>query len=173
MRRRWIVPFALLVLASPVAAADKGAPGHQHGAAQLQVSVDGQVLQLTFEGPADNILGFERAPANDAQRATVARASERLKQPSRLFTVPAAAECQVKAADVDMKLPPPGSREAHSEIEAEWRWECTNPAALAHIDIGLFKAFPRLKQLRAMVVTGRGQTTKVLRPDAARLALTP
>jgi hypothetical protein len=70
-----------------------------------------------------------------------------------------------------MKLPAAGSKETHSEIEAEWRWVCANPAALAHLDVTLFKAFPRLKQLRAQVLTGRGQTTAVLKPGAARLKI--
>lgn len=70
-----------------------------------------------------------------------------------------------------MKLPPPGSRETHSEIEAEWRWDCAQPAALTHVDVGLFKAFPRLKQVRAQIVTAQGQKTAVLRPNATRLTI--
>jgi hypothetical protein len=171
MRTTWIALLALLVSA-PALAQDKKAPhAHQHGAARLQVSLEGRALQIAFEGPADNILGFERAPTTEAQRTTVARADEQLKQPAQLFTPTPAAECQPRPARVDMKLPPPGSRETHSEIEAEWRWDCAQPAALAHVDVGLFKAFPRLKQLRAQIVTARGQTTAVLRPSATRLTI--
>ena len=167
----WIVLAALLA-AAPAAAADKRAPhAHQHGAARLHVSLDGGALQIAFEGPADNILGFERAPTTDARKATVARADERLKQPAQLFTTAPAADCRVQPARVDMKLPPPGSHETHSEIEAEWRWDCAQPAALTHVDVGLFKAFPRLKQLRAQIVTAQGQKTAVLRPNATRLTI--
>jgi hypothetical protein len=160
---------------APAFAADKPASkphdAHQHGAAELQVSLEGRALHIAFEGPADNILGFERAPKNDAQRKTVARAEEQLKQPARLFATPVAAECTSQPAQVDMRLPASGSAETHSEIEVQWRWECAKPEALTHVDVGLFKAFPRLKQLRVQVVTAAGQKAAVLKPGAARLKI--
>jgi hypothetical protein len=43
---------------------------------------------------------------------------------------------------------------------------------LAHVDVGgLFKAFPRLKQLKVQIVSARGQKTAVLRPGATRLKI--
>ena len=163
------VILSALLATAPALAADKGA--HQHGAATLQVSLDGGALQVALEGPADNILGFEHAPRTDAQKATAAKAEQRLKEPDTLFTTPPAAGCKAEPARVEMKLPPAGSRDTHSEIETAWRWACANPAALAYLDVGLFKAFPRLKQLRAQVVTPRGQSSAVLKPGAARLKI--
>jgi hypothetical protein len=165
--------LSVLLATAPALAADKPAqpPGHQHGTARLQVSLEGQALQVAFEGPADNILGFEHAPRTDAQKATVARAEDRLRQTSELFTTAPGAGCQPQPASVEMKLPAAGSRETHSEIEAEWRWSCAHPAALAYLDVGLFKGFPRLKQLRAQVVTARGQTSVVLGPKSTRIKL--
>jgi len=143
-----------LLVAAPVVAAERA---HQHGVAQLQVTVDGAALQIAFEGPAENILGFEHAPKSNAQKKTVARAEGQLMQPERLFAIPASAECKPQPARVEVKLPPPGSRETHSEIEVEWQWQCAQPARLTHVDVGLFKAFPRLKELRVQTVTGRGR----------------
>lgn len=174
MRARSLILSALLAT-TPALAADTPASdrhqAHQHGAARLQVSVEGRALQIAFEGPADNLLGFEHAPQNDAQKKTVARVEQQLKQPTQLFVTPPAADCQAQPVRVEMKLPSPGSGETHSEIEVEWRWECAKPEALAHVDVGLFKAFPRLKQLRVQVVTVQGQKTAVLKPNAARLKI--
>jgi hypothetical protein len=160
MVRAGFVIIAILLVIAPVPAADKPAPAsgpaHQHGAASLQVSLEEDVLQIALEGPADNLLGFEHAPRNEAQRKMVERAEQQLKQPAR----------------VDVKLPAAGSGEMHSEIEAEWRWKCGKPGALAHVDVGgLFKAFPRLKQLKVQIVSARGQKTAVLRPGASRLKI--
>ena len=164
---------AVLVVGPPLVSDAWGQSprAHHHGSARLQVSVDGPTLQVAFEGPADNILGFEHAPRTDAQKKTVARAEEQLKQTPQLFSTPAEANCQPQPARVEMKLPPAGSKEAHSEVEAEWRWVCANPAGLTHVDVMLFKVFPRLKQLQAQVVTGRGQGTGVLKPGGARLKI--
>jgi hypothetical protein len=158
----------VLFTAAPVVAAEKA---HRHGAAQLQVTLEGRALQIAFEGPSDNVLGFERAPKNDAQKKTVTQVARQLNQPAELFTIPAEAGCEAKPARVEIKLPRPESKETHSEVEAEWRWECAKPEALAHIDVGLFKAFPRLKQLSVQVVTAQGQKKAALRPGAARLKI--
>ena len=172
MRACAAILTALLATAPAVAAAQTAPERHQaheHGAAQLQVSLDGRALHIAFEGPADNILGFEHAPKNDAQKKTLARAEEQLRQPTRLFALPPAAECQAQPVRLETRLPAAGSGETHSEMEVEWRWECAKPQALTHVDVGLFKAFPRLKQLRVQVVTAQGQTAAVLKPGAARL----
>jgi hypothetical protein len=170
------VILATLLATAPAVAADTTAPeqppAHQHGAASLQVSLDGRALHITLEGPSDNLLGFEHAPRNDAEKQTVARAESQLKKPVQLVGTPPAAECQPQPARVDMKLPAAGSGETHSEVEAEWRWDCGKPDALTQVDVsGLFKAFPRLKQLKVQVVTARGQKTAVLKPGAARLKI--
>lgn len=166
--------LSTLLVAGPVLAADKDAAqpkAHQHGAAQLEVTLDGGVLQIALEGPAENFLGFEHAPRTDAQRKTVARVEEQLKQPAQLFTPVAAADCRPEPPRVEIKLPAPGSKETHSEVEAEWRWQCAQPAALGHVDVGLFKAFSRLKELRVQIVTAQGQKTAVLKPGAPRLKI--
>jgi hypothetical protein len=172
------VILATLLIAVPALAADKGAAeqhrAHQHGAANLLVTVDGRVLQVAFDGPTDNLLGFEHAPKSAAQKKAVARAGQQLTQPAQLFGIPPAAECQAQPAQVEMKLPAAESKETHSEVEAEWRWECGKPEAVTHIDAsGLFKAFSRLKQLKVQLVTAQGQQAAILKPGAARLKVAP
>jgi hypothetical protein len=170
-----IVLVALFATAATLAAdtAARGQqPAHQHGAASLHVSVEGDVLQLALESPADNLLGFEHAPRNETQKKAVARAEQLLKQAAQLFEIPPAAECQTQPAKVEMKLPEAASGETHSEVESQWRWKCRKPQALTHVDVaGLFKAFPRLKHLKVQVVTAQGQRTALLKPGAARLKL--
>jgi hypothetical protein len=145
---------------------------HQHGAAKLQVSLDGQALQISFEGPADNLLGFEHAPRTDAERKTLARAEEQLRQPLQVFGIPPAAGCQAQPARLETRLPAAGGGETHSEIEVDWRWECANPQGLTHVDVNLFRAFSRLKQLRVQLVTAQGQRAMVLRPNSTRIKIT-
>jgi hypothetical protein len=175
VRSRHIVIAALLAAAGaapvdrPATAQSKA---HHHGAASLQVGLDGQTLQIALESPSDNLLGFEHAPRTEAQRKAVARAEEQLRQPGQLFVPEAAAGCQPGPVRVELKLPAAGSSETHSEVEAEWRWECARADALTHVDVGgLFKSFPRLKQLTVQVVTPRGQRAAVLKPGASRLRI--
>ena len=175
--RAYVLWLSTLLAAAPALAAEQSDsrqhPAHEHGIARLDVTLEGGVLQIALDGPADNFLGFEHAPRTDAQKQTVARVEQQLRQSTQLFAPPAAAGCQAQAPQVEIKLPPPGSQETHSEIEAEWRWQCAQPAALAHVDVGLFKSFPRLRELRVQVVGTRGQISAVLRPNASRLKIAP
>jgi Protein of unknown function (DUF2796) len=164
-----VLATASALVAHPPAAGQHAA--HQHGSARLQVSLEGRALLIGYEGPAENILGFEHAPKTDAQKKTVARAEEQLKQPDRLFVLPAAADCRAQPPRVDLRLPAAGSGETHSEIDTEWRWECAKPEALTHVDVGLFKVFPRLKQLSVQVVTAQGQRSAILKPNTVRLKI--
>jgi hypothetical protein len=164
-----VLGLAVLVASAPALAADKA---HHHGAASLQITIEGRTLQIVLESPADNILGFEHAPKNEAQKKSAAHAQQQLQETTRLFTPPPAAECQAQPAQVEIKLPASGSDERHSEIEAAWRWECAKPAALDHIDVGLFKAFRRLRELRAQIINAQGQRAVTLKPNSARLKLT-
>ena len=66
---------------------------HEHGAARLNVALDGKRLELF--SPAMNLLGFEHAPANAADEAKIASARSQLEQPQALFGLPAAAGCSL------------------------------------------------------------------------------
>jgi hypothetical protein len=65
---RFVTPFvamAALAGATPALAASP----HEHGVARLDVAVDAGRVSFSLETPLDNLLGFERAPRTDAERA--------------------------------------------------------------------------------------------------------
>ncbi|MBI3897839.1 MAG: DUF2796 domain-containing protein [Gammaproteobacteria bacterium] len=182
--------FSLLFLVTAIAAApafaatstskstDKEAgfeqhAGHTHGIGQLQVTLEGNELGIGLDSPTDSFLGFEHAANTAAQKKKVQETEQLLKQPEKLFELPAAAQCQAQPSTVDIKLPTAGSKEKHSDLETQWRWQCKTPAELKQIDVRMFKAFPKLKQLKVQMVTPNGQNEKVLKADNTRLALTP
>ena len=72
---------------------------HAHGEGILEVAVDGQDLLVSFRIPAVNVVGFEHAPADDAQRRRVAEARERFLDGARLLVPSAAAECRLVDAE--------------------------------------------------------------------------
>ncbi|MCH8499932.1 MAG: DUF2796 domain-containing protein [Marinobacter sp.] len=96
-----------LVMAGQVAShSNHGAhdnPGaHVHGEARLQVALEGQTAELILNSPADNLLGFEHAPRNDAQRDALKNAEAWLKA-NPLITL-ADGHCEVAAASVSHTL---------------------------------------------------------------------
>lgn len=74
---------------------------HVHGVAELGVVVEGSTLGVTFEAPLADVIGFEHAPENDEQIASIRRAAEVLENPANLFGAPTAANCTVSRQSID------------------------------------------------------------------------
>lgn len=164
---------------------------HEHGAAELTVALDGRELVIELISPLDNLVGFEHAPANDAQRSALAEAGRLLRDADAMFALPAAAACRFEHADIEspwpMAAPAPAAGQAghahaqrahgdrahgdHEEVVATYRFTCAQPTALNQLEVRAFAHFPRLRELRVGHATARGQGAAVLTPAAAALAL--
>ena len=167
---------------------------HEHGAARLNAALDGKRLELELISPGMNLLGFEHAPASAEDEAKVARARSQLEQPQALFGLPAAAGCNVSEQEFTGKLL--GSAHAgyqrqddhehehkpkhdhdhghqaseHSDIEAHYRFDCSNPNALQALDLkGLFETFPGTEKIQVQLIGPNGQQGSELTPTRSQL----
>ncbi|MFT7490792.1 MAG: hypothetical protein ACI80S_000373 [Pseudohongiellaceae bacterium] len=89
--------YALLSLAfCPLLAisADK----HVHGEAELFIALEGSQILVELESPADNIIGFEHAPATPTQHQQLASSLALLEQHSTIITFEQVACQQISAA---------------------------------------------------------------------------
>jgi hypothetical protein len=77
---------------------------HVHGVASLNVAVDGDKLLIELDSPAANLVGFEHAPRDDAQREAVDKAKAQLADGAALFVPDAQAGCALESYGVDMAL---------------------------------------------------------------------
>jgi hypothetical protein len=141
---------ALLSLGLSHVAAAHGA--HAHGVAEMNIAIEGRQLLITLESPADNFLGFEHSPKTDAEKATFKKVSEQLQNASVLFVPDAAAQCKAAAPVVKM---PDFSKGGHSDIDAEYRFECATPPN--SISLTLWKNFGGFKIINANLATAKGQ----------------
>lgn len=187
MRRLLLaLPFALLPLAFAQAAAehdhdhehDHGSLGaHEHGVGRLDVVFEGKTLQVQFESPAMNIVGFEHAPSSAEDKAKVAKAREYLLKPNALFSISEAAHCSARsvklesplfgdkpdehdhAKDHDHAKPAESGEHEHSEIHANYIFTCDAPAILKKLDLSqVFKTFPDTKKLQVQLISPGGQS---------------
>jgi len=92
---------------------------HEHGVGSLNLVVDGSVVEIELESPAANIVGFEYAPKDDAERATLDRAVATLRDGERLFGFPATAGCRLTRSSVNSTLlgdaPTAADHEGHAD----------------------------------------------------------
>lgn len=169
---------------------------HEHGAARLNAALEGKRLELELNSPAMNLLGFEHAPASAADEAKIANARAQLEQPQALFGLPSAAGCSVSEQRFAGELL--GSAHAgyqrgdgheheqehkhehdadadadaggHSDIEAHYQFDCSNPEALRALDLkGLFESFPGTEKIQVQLIGPNGQQGVELTPARSQL----
>lgn len=73
---------------------------HLHGLAELTLALEGDLLEINFESPAANIVGFEHKAMSDHQLSSVKKAKELLESPLELFVFNGA-NCKLKRAQAD------------------------------------------------------------------------
>lgn len=85
----------LAMVAFPAhAQSDHSHSAHTHGVAQLMLLQDAGTLQMEFVSPAINIVGFEHAPHDAAERSAIADALQKLQDAESILVL-ASATCEV------------------------------------------------------------------------------
>jgi Protein of unknown function (DUF2796) len=177
--------FLAAMTACPVLA-QQGA--HNHGVVALVMAIDKETITLELEAPLDSLVGFERAPRNDAERKRVQHALERLKSASTLFTIDPDAQCKLKEVELTSKVlslrpqpTAPASTEGHShgekkhtpeehaDLNARFVFGCVQTTTARFVDVKLFTAFTRIRTVNVQVASPAGQVKRTLRKDSARL----
>ncbi|MDR3299480.1 MAG: DUF2796 domain-containing protein [Candidatus Accumulibacter sp.] len=177
--------FPLLFLAC--ASLPQVAPAHVHGEARLEIVLEisregaqkSAQLTITLDTPLDNLLGFEYAPATDAEREAAASMEKQLSHPEQLFVPDAAAQCAVTLFELESPLRTEAPKNehdhgdkhhhehgehhehhehgGHDDLEAHYRFTCKNPDALQGLKVRLFALFPRLQHLQVEFAGPNGQ----------------
>jgi hypothetical protein len=168
----------LLLVAAVAASAAAAAPhAHQHGAVKLAVAIDGEQLSIAMEAPLDSLLGFERAPRNDAERRAAGELLTRLRSgPAALFQPDAAAQCalvqaEVRAAVLEPARQGPSAEDDHADLDADYTFKCAQPGQLRKLELGLFDAFKRLRRIEVQVAGPKGQRKQTLERPARSVEL--
>lgn len=191
MRRLLLaLPFALLPVAIAQASSHEhehdhaheehgSLDAHEHGAAQLNVVLDGKMLHLQLDSPAINLLGFEHAATSDADKAKVAATRSLLAQPQTLFGL-SAGDCNISKQELESPLFAEHEHEehhdhakdsGHSDIHAHYSLDCQKPEDLQQLDLGeLFKRFPATEKIQVQLIGPNGQQGLELTPAQPTLS---
>jgi hypothetical protein len=170
----------LLIAAATACPTSLAAGAHSHGVARLDVAVDGATITLKLTSPLDSLLGFERAPRNDAERGQVRAMAQALRSGGS-FVPGAAARCRLERSELSSPVLAPdllGGSEAaapgkatgdHAELDATFVYRCDDPAALRQIDVRLFGQFKRLNRVDAQLAGPKGQAAARLTARSPQL----
>ena len=92
---------------------------HEHGAANINVVIDGKTVFVEFESPWNNLVGFEHKPSTDAQRQAVENAMQKLAAPATLFVFNDSADCHVSSAEIKSTLDTDDHHAEHDDHKDE------------------------------------------------------
>ncbi|MFT5390790.1 MAG: hypothetical protein ACI8PT_000978 [Gammaproteobacteria bacterium] len=158
----------LSVWAGSVQAAQEA---HEHGKGELNVVVEGHAVGLQLHVPAVDVVGFEHTARTEQEKAAVATALKRFSSTEHLFELSAAAKCVMTKAAASLGGEHTAHRkskkgnhghadkqDSHSELLAEYYFECAAPELLKHLVVNVFDVLSA-KALRAAVVTEQQQTS--------------
>jgi hypothetical protein len=187
----------ILVCAALLAAPAYAHKAHEHGTAHMNLSVEGQEVEIDLEVPLADLTAFEHAPETDAEEKAVRDAAAILHDAGKLFIFPVEAACRPEKVSLESEvisielLAAPGAHkdaakhgaaekkevhgkhekvvEEHADLDAEWTFICRNPEKLRHIEVGLFKYFPSLQEIEVQMVTPGKQGAAELTPQSAVL----
>lgn len=147
---------------------------HVHGAAKLQVAIDGNTAIVMLESPMESLLGFEHAPGNEAEKAALARLVAALEKPDALFVFSPAAGCTssstklqspLMADEVHEHTQEETHGETHSDLDAEFVFGCNKPEKLESLTVNLFDIAVPLQDLDVEIAAPGRQTASGLKPD--------
>ncbi|MFC6669154.1 DUF2796 domain-containing protein [Marinobacterium aestuariivivens] len=98
---------------------------HSHGAAQLDIAIDGPVLEARLLSPAINLVGFEHRAVAADERQRVEQAVATLEQGYEMLRLSEAALCLLDRAEVEQALLDTGAagHDGHGEHEHEHEHE--------------------------------------------------
>jgi len=147
---------------------------HEHGHATLNVAIEGNRLTMELLAPGMDIVGFEHAAANDADRAALSKATALLAEPSGLFKLPASAACKASPAKVAVEAdhdhdddhahggkdahPSAAAHDGHAQFHAQYAFNCQKAVNLSRIEFPYFQRFPASRALDVNVIGPKGQT---------------
>lgn len=176
--------FGVLQLATFGAVA---AGSHEHGTGSLNAAIERAKITIVLALPLDVLVGYERAPRTEKERAALLAAQAQLRE-SGLFMPASEAGCVLKSATINVPftgpLAPrgpssPGSATMpggqavsdgeHADVDAEYVFDCVNAAAGAFVDTTIFKRFPRLYRLDVQRIGLQGQARARLTPKSPAL----
>ena len=172
-----LTPIALVVFATcgSVLAEDthRQQDAHVHGHAELNLAISGNTVQLEFDSPAMNLVGFENPPSSGKDRKLVDDSVEFLNNPSGWIGLASSAGCTVTQVDVESSLVQSHSHEEHAhekdnedqhaDFEVSVEFQCKDTDQLENVDLsGLFQRFSGFDEIEVQWLTDRIQSSTEL-----------
>ena len=137
---------ALLFSALALAAREQGA--HVHGDMKVAIALEGKSGRIEVHAPAQVIYGFEYAAKSAKDKKAKDQGMQKLADKiSEMIVLDPESKCDIK-----MEMSEVDQKEAHADVEAEFRVNCEKSPAGTNVIINISKVFPRVKRVQVDLV---------------------
>jgi len=168
-----------LALSSAAYASDREHDSHEHGAATLDVVIDGAQMFVTFDSPWMNLVGFEHAPSTDEQRDAVANAQAQLEDGMLALGIDSGAGCTLQTTGIDssMAMDDHGDEHGHDDHGDDHDDDHSDEHGHdehddEHVALSLFDNFSGIETLSVQMAGPGGQSAQKVSADNANVNLT-
>lgn len=172
--------FALLL---PTAAPATAHEAHVHGIGRLAIALDGETLSLHLDSPLGNLIGVEHTVRSARDRQAAQDMAGTLRNAAAMFVTTPAAECRLGSVQLASAAIEPAllgetatgktamhaDQDGHSDLHADFHFQCAQPGKLQRIDVKLFDAFQGFERIDVQLVTSRHQGAAKLTPAASSI----
>ena len=111
--------LVLTYVAAGTTAAETSHGAHEHGAAEVELALEGSDVLVNFASPLYNLVRFEHAPRDDQDREAVAATLAVLDDPGNLVLLQADAACTVVELDIEWEMASTEEEEHEHDEAAE------------------------------------------------------
>lgn len=169
----------LACLSMPIdAQTEREHEAHVHGQARMELAVENGTVALELEVPGMDIVGFERAPRNDAETAQIDEAIRTFTATGSWLTFEPVNACTVTNNDPhahgyaghdDNSSQADHEHEGHAKFHIELEARCTStPLA---VNVTLVERFPKIESIQVDYITETKQSRVMLGRDDQRIPL--
>ncbi len=141
---------------------------HEHGVGELNIAIDGSVIDFEFMLPGADIVGFEYEAKSDEDIVKVNEALAMLENYKNIFSLPVNSNCKLSTSKISLKEEEHDEHEeeSHNEFYAKYSFSCGNIQEIDRIEFTYFKTFANSSELEVQFISNVGSTSFEVEGDA-------
>ena len=141
-------------------AREKNLGAHEHGALKIDMAIEKNQIEISFDGPAENFLGFEYLPKTTKEKKLYTKTENLWKKDLfQLFNFDKKLNCKI--LDSSFKQVVEGS---HSDIDANAKISCLSDVKSSSVLVTLKKHFTHIKKLKIEVISETPHSFEIIKP---------
>jgi Protein of unknown function (DUF2796) len=174
--------FSLLIASEGLAAEKRRAQSHVHGAAEINIIVEGKRIVVEFHAPSESVMGFEQEAKSESERKKRDAALKLIREKfSEMVILERKAGCRPEGGKVaivqsdseDKKHSHSNQKMVaeHREVRATFNFECEQNPSGSRVQFGVTRLFPSIHEVKVRALSDAKQTGATITKDKGEVRL--